>query len=87
MQIALGTTQNGTDKLKLNYDYGAANNNGNILSQQITVPTTGNAAGFYGNSNFIYDALNRVTVRIYSDSTPTVSYACDDGSVAFQKDA
>jgi hypothetical protein len=40
-QIALGTVQNGTDKLKLNYDYGAINNNGNVLSQQITVPAVG----------------------------------------------
>jgi len=59
-QIALGTVQNGTDKLKLNYDYGATNNNGNVLSQQITVPTTGNAAGFLATQNYSYDSLNRL---------------------------
>jgi RHS repeat-associated protein len=59
-QIALGTVQNGTDKLKLNYDYGATNNNGNVLSQQITVPTTGNAAGFTASQTYAYDSLNRL---------------------------
>lgn len=47
-QIALGTIQNGTDKLKLNYEYGTLNtgngqviagtNNGNVGKQTITVP-------------------------------------------------
>ncbi|MGI8641620.1 MAG: hypothetical protein ACR2MG_16950, partial [Pyrinomonadaceae bacterium] len=32
-QIALGTVQNGFDKLKLNFDYGATTNNGNVQSQ------------------------------------------------------
>ncbi len=59
-QIALGSVQNGTDKLKLNYDYGQANNNGNVLSQQITVPTTGNAAGFTATQTYAYDSLNRL---------------------------
>lgn len=40
-QIALGTVQNGTDKLKLNFDYGMTTNNGNVQSQTITVPIAG----------------------------------------------
>jgi RHS repeat-associated protein len=59
-RIALGTVQNGTDKLKLNYDYGTQNNNGNVLSQTITTPTTGNAAGFTATQNYVYDSLNRL---------------------------
>ena len=59
-QIALGTVQNGTDKLKLNFDYGQVTNNGNVLSQTITVPTTGQAAGFTAIQNYTYDSLNRL---------------------------
>lgn len=32
-QIALGSTQNATDKLKLEFSYGTTNNNGNVLSR------------------------------------------------------
>jgi len=59
-QIALGTVQNGTDKLKLNFDYGATTNNGNVQSQTITVPTTGQAAGFTAVQTYTYDSLNRL---------------------------
>lgn len=59
-QIALGTVRNGTDKLKLDYDYGQANNNGNVLSQTVNVPATGNAAGFVAAQNYSYDSLNRL---------------------------
>src|SRR5690606_22646364 len=45
-QIALGTIQNGTNKLKLEYNYGTTENNGNVLSQTITVPTVGSNPGF-----------------------------------------
>lgn len=58
-QIALGTTLNGIDKLQLNFDYGSTNNNGNVLSQQITVPTVGQAPGFTATQNYTYDSLNR----------------------------
>lgn len=37
-EIKLGTVSNPTDKLRLQYEYGTANNNGNVLSQTITVP-------------------------------------------------
>lgn len=59
-QVALGTLQNGADKLKLNYDYGTTNNNGDVLSQTITVPMAGSAAGFTAAQNYSYDSLNRL---------------------------
>ncbi|MBA3632389.1 MAG: RHS repeat-associated core domain-containing protein [Acidobacteria bacterium] len=58
-QIALGTVQNGTDLLKLEYSYNspnnAADNNGNVQSQTITVPN-----GFTATQNYTYDSLNRI---------------------------
>jgi hypothetical protein len=59
-QIALGTVQNGTDKLKLNYSYGTTNNNGNVQSQTITVPTVGAYNGFTATQSYAYDSLNRI---------------------------
>lgn len=68
-QIALGTTQNATNLLKLDYAYGAAANNGNILSQTITVPNSpGQADGFTANQIYTYDSLNRI-----HDATETVT--------------
>ncbi len=40
-QIALGIVQDGDGLLKLNYDYGTTSNNGNLISQMITVPAMG----------------------------------------------
>ena len=63
-QIALGGTQNATNLLKLNFDYGTTANNGNVLSQTITVPseTRNNTtyAAFTDVQNYSYDALNRL---------------------------
>lgn len=63
-QIALGTVQNGTDNLLLNYTYSttptSTDNNGNVLSQIITVPTVGNAGGFTATQNYTYDSLSRL---------------------------
>ncbi len=70
-QIALGTVQNGTDKLKLDYTYNTLNtsdNNGNVKSQIITVPTVGSNAGFTAVQIYNYDSLNRL-----KDATETVS--------------
>ncbi|MFN0139497.1 MAG: hypothetical protein ACKVQW_05355, partial [Pyrinomonadaceae bacterium] len=74
-QIALGTVQNATDKLKLDYSYGdwngtsidATKNNGNIVQQIITVPTVGSYAGFTATQKYYYDSLNRI-----DDSTETI---------------
>ena len=66
-QIALGTTTNGTDRLKLEFTYSTsnpANNNGNVVSQKITTPseTVGGQShtGFTATQNYIYDSLNRI---------------------------
>ena len=61
-QIALGstkfatgsTTQGATDILKLNYDYGSTQNNGNVQSQTITVPTVGSNPGFTAIQTYTY---------------------------------
>ena len=55
-QIALGTTQGGTDKLNLVFTYGVATNNGNVQTQTITVP--GLSQPFI--QNYTYDELNRI---------------------------
>lgn len=64
-QIALGSTQNGIDKLKLNFDYGTTDNNGNVKGQTITVPTEVRNGttynGFTATQNYIYDSLNRLS--------------------------
>jgi RHS repeat-associated protein len=66
VQIALGTTQNATDLLKLNYEYGeldqsgnvdTTKNNGNVVKQTITVPQMAHPLV----QNYSYDVLNRVT--------------------------
>lgn len=66
-QIALGSTQSATDKLKLDFTYHTPNNadnNGNLVSQTITVPnevrnnTTYN--GFTATQTYTYDSLNRI---------------------------
>ena len=62
-QIALGSTNTATDLLKLNYTYnttGNADNNGNLLSQTITVPTVGSNNGFVAVQSYGYDELNRL---------------------------
>ncbi len=60
IQIGLGTAQNGVNRLKLNYTYGATTNNGNVLTQTITVPTIGTATGFTATQSYTYDELNRL---------------------------
>jgi hypothetical protein len=59
-QIALGTIKDGIDKLKLNFDYGTTQNNGNVLSQQIAIPTVGASQGYVAKQIYTYDALNRL---------------------------
>ncbi len=71
-QIALGTVQNGTDKLRLDYEYGTLNpgtgqtiagtNNGNVSKQTITVPTVGINPGFVATQYYAYDSLNRIQI-------------------------
>jgi RHS repeat-associated protein len=54
-EIGLGTQPGGVDRLKLNYSYGSTNNNGNVLSQTITIP-----GGQTLSQSYTYDALNRL---------------------------
>jgi hypothetical protein len=58
-QIALGTVQNGSDQLKLNYDYGTTANNGNVQTQTITVARS-NQSPLIFNQSYLYDSLNRL---------------------------
>lgn len=67
-QIALGTTQNATDLLKLDYSYGTTDNNGNIKSQTITIPTVGSNQGFVATQAYGYGSLNRI-----KDATETIT--------------
>jgi RHS repeat-associated protein len=59
-QIALGTVQNGTDKLKLEYGYGSTANNGNVLSQKITIKRPSQSDLVF-DQLYTYDTLNRIT--------------------------
>jgi RHS repeat-associated protein len=59
-QITLGTSSGGSELLKLDYNYGSNDNNGNVLSQTITVPTIGTATGFVTTQAYTYDSLNRL---------------------------
>lgn len=59
-QIGLGASASTQNLLKLNYDYGTTDNNGNVKSQMITVPTVGNNNGFTATQTYTYDSLNRL---------------------------
>jgi RHS repeat-associated protein len=59
-QIGLGTSATNQGLLKLNYDYGSTDNNGNIKSQTIAVPTIGASQGFTAVQTYSYDSLNRL---------------------------
>jgi len=59
-QIALGATQGATGLLDLDYTYGTTNNNGNVLTQTINVPTVGSNSGFVATQTYTYDSLNRL---------------------------
>jgi RHS repeat-associated protein len=56
-QIALGTSANNTSLLKLNYDYGTTDDNGNVKSQTITV----SGMSYPLVQTYSYDSLNRLT--------------------------
>lgn len=59
-QIGLGTSETTQNILKLEYGYGTTANNGNVLSQTITVPTVGSNTGFAAVQTYTYDELNRL---------------------------
>ena len=60
IQIGLGSSVSDHGLLKLDYTYGTTNNNGNVLSQTITVPTIGANTGFVATQTYNYDSLNRI---------------------------
>lgn len=62
-QIGLGNSQTTQELWKVNYDYGTTDNNGNVKSQQITVPSQ-----FTAIQNYSYDSLNRL-----KSATETIS--------------
>jgi|GEM_PF-1768093 len=68
-RIALGTTQGATDLMKLEYNYGTTNNNGNIHSQTITTPAAGSSAAFTAVQNYGYDNLNRLTSAVETSNS------------------
>jgi RHS repeat-associated protein len=58
-QIGLGSSATSQNLLKLNFDYGVADNNGNVKSQQITVQQS-NQTPLVLNQSYMYDSLNRL---------------------------
>jgi YD repeat-containing protein len=54
-EIGLGTSETDSSKVKLEFDYGTTANNGNMLSQKITVGAS------VINQSYGYDQLNRLT--------------------------
>ena len=57
IQIGLGASASSQNLFKLNYSYntsGNADNNGNVLSQTITVPTIGATQGFTATQTYTY---------------------------------
>ena len=60
IQIGLGSSATSQNLLKLNFDYGGTDNNGNVKSQTITTPMVGNIVGFTATQNYSYDSLNRL---------------------------
>jgi len=73
-EIGIGTGQAGTasvDRLKLSYAYGSTDNNGNVQSQTITVPTVGAVTGTTLNQCYTYDEFNRLkTAEEKTGATP-----------------
>jgi RHS repeat-associated protein len=68
-ELTLGTSASNGNRLKLEYDYGTTDNNGNVKSQTITVPTmmmpnVGLVQGFTATQTYSYDELNRLKSAI-----------------------
>jgi RHS repeat-associated protein len=59
-QIALGVTPSAPNLLDLNFTYGTTANNGNVLTQDITVKRNGQSDLVF-NQTYAYDSLNRIT--------------------------
>lgn len=69
-QIGLGSSAGDTSLLKLNYSYGTTANNGNVLTQDITVKRSGQSDLVF-NQTYTYDELNRLKVAEERTGTTT----------------
>jgi RHS repeat-associated protein len=58
LQIGIGTSSIDSSTLQLDYGYGTTTNNGNVLSQTITVPGSPNVSM---SQSYAYDGLNRLS--------------------------
>jgi hypothetical protein len=66
-------TQGATNLLDLDYTYGTSANNGNVLSQSITVKRSG-LSDLVFDQTYTYDSLNRIkTAKEMTDGTETAS--------------
>ncbi|HMS44006.1 MAG TPA: hypothetical protein PKE69_27515, partial [Pyrinomonadaceae bacterium] len=67
-QIGLGTSAANQSLLKLDYDYGTTDNNGNVKSQTITVQRS-NQSPLVFNQTYAYDSLNRLKQAVEMTGT------------------
>jgi YD repeat-containing protein len=67
-QIGLGASATNQSLLKLNYDYGTTDNNGNVKSQTITVQRS-NQSPLVLTQSYVYDSLNRLKSSEEKDAT------------------
>jgi RHS repeat-associated protein len=78
VQIGLGSTSSNSSYLRLDYGYGTTNNNGNLLSQTVTVPTVAGVTGFSATQTYTYDSLNRLaTAKENNGSSWTQNFIYD----------
>ena len=71
-EIGLGAGPNSVSLLGVSYSYGTTDNNGNVKSQTINVPTIGSVTGFTATQSYEYDPLNRLkTATEMSGATQT----------------
>lgn len=63
IQIGLGTASTNSSVLQLDYDYGTTANNGNVLTQTITIP------GLTQTQTYTYDELNRLATARENNGT------------------
>jgi RHS repeat-associated protein len=78
VQIGLGNSATDRSLLKLDFAYNTAgqnDNNGNVLSQTITVGAAGGTPGFTAVQTYTYDALNRIyDAKENIDGNPTANW-------------
>jgi RHS repeat-associated protein len=79
-QLGLGTSQSNANRLKIEYEYGEidsngnldiSKNNGNVARQKITVPTIGASQGFVATQSYEYDELNRLKSAVETSNSQT----------------